>query len=198
MDNSKLLKLVRKQGVEIAPDFEDAVVQILKFNESPLVSSVFPKFRRGSKAHQLLRSLRENRVVRPLEGDQWKKDKHIALARNGKKIRNTSARQSDTATDGIDVFVSYAHKDQKWKDVFLKFLRPYVREGSVTAWDDQEIRPGDDWLSTQMNSWQSLLSVHLATSHDCYSEEGRVPEKLPCFNGLLFLPHFGAIRPSVG
>ena len=44
------------------------------------------------------------------------------------------------------VFICYSHKDEKWLDELQKHLKPYVRNGSVTAWSDRQITPGSHWL----------------------------------------------------
>lgn len=44
------------------------------------------------------------------------------------------------------VFLSYSHRDRRWLDHLLTHLRPYVRDGSITAWTDRQIRAGSRWL----------------------------------------------------
>lgn len=43
------------------------------------------------------------------------------------------------------VFVSYSHKDKKWLTTLQTFLKPHVREGGLTVWDDTHIKPGAKW-----------------------------------------------------
>ncbi len=43
-------------------------------------------------------------------------------------------------------FISYSHKDKRWLDDLLIHLKPYLRDGSVTAWSDQQIAPGSKWF----------------------------------------------------
>ncbi|MFN2608950.1 MAG: GAF domain-containing protein [Acidimicrobiales bacterium] len=47
-----------------------------------------------------------------------------------------------------DVFVSYSHKDARWLDRLRTHLKPYVRSGRVTVWDDGAIGAGDEWFPT--------------------------------------------------
>ena len=56
-------------------------------------------------------------------------------------------RNSDlnTATR-TDVFISYSHKDDRWRNDLEKHLKPYVRNGSITAWSDKQITPGSKSL----------------------------------------------------
>lgn len=51
------------------------------------------------------------------------------------------------ASSRDQVFVSYSHKDAKWLDDLLTHLKPYLREGTVTAWSDKQIQPGSKWFN---------------------------------------------------
>jgi hypothetical protein len=44
------------------------------------------------------------------------------------------------------IFISYSHEDEDWKKALEKFLKPYVRSASVTAWSDKQIGPGSKWF----------------------------------------------------
>jgi tetratricopeptide (TPR) repeat protein len=44
------------------------------------------------------------------------------------------------------VFISYSHKDKKWKDRVVKHLGVLEKEDQLTVWDDRQITGGDDWL----------------------------------------------------
>jgi len=44
------------------------------------------------------------------------------------------------------IFISYSHKDLKWKDILVKHLKALEMEGLCTLWDDTKISPGDQWL----------------------------------------------------
>jgi len=45
----------------------------------------------------------------------------------------------------IDVFIAYSHNDLHHKDELKKFLRPLLREGRISMWDDFDIEAGQDW-----------------------------------------------------
>ena len=45
------------------------------------------------------------------------------------------------------VFISYSHKDKKWRDELDTQLKPYVRDGSIISWSDQQIAPGSQWFT---------------------------------------------------
>jgi len=45
------------------------------------------------------------------------------------------------------VFICYSHKDDRWLSDLQKHLKPYLRDGSITAWSDKHIIPGSKWFS---------------------------------------------------
>ncbi len=44
------------------------------------------------------------------------------------------------------VFISYSHKDGRWRDDLLEHLKPYIRAHMLTAWSDQQIQAGSQWF----------------------------------------------------
>ena len=44
------------------------------------------------------------------------------------------------------VFISYSHKDKRWRDDLDTHLKPYLRGGSIVSWSDQQIAPGSKWF----------------------------------------------------
>ncbi|HEV3076945.1 MAG TPA: TIR domain-containing protein [Thermoanaerobaculia bacterium] len=44
------------------------------------------------------------------------------------------------------VFISYSHKDERWKDALVRQLGVLEREGLLATWHDGLIEPGADWL----------------------------------------------------
>lgn len=45
----------------------------------------------------------------------------------------------------LKLFISYAHKDEKWRDTLTPNLGLLEREGLVEVWCDLQIAPGDKW-----------------------------------------------------
>jgi len=43
------------------------------------------------------------------------------------------------------IFISYSHKDKKWLDTIMTFLKPYTRGEKVSVWSDEQIMPGARW-----------------------------------------------------
>ena len=48
--------------------------------------------------------------------------------------------------DRNQVFVSYSHKDSKWKDRLVDMLIPLIHHRVVPVWWDDRIKPGQQWL----------------------------------------------------
>ena len=51
-----------------------------------------------------------------------------------------------TSTSRDLVFISYSHRDARWLNDLRTHLKPYLREGSITAWSDKQIQPGSKWF----------------------------------------------------
>ena len=45
------------------------------------------------------------------------------------------------------IFISYSHKDQRWRDEIETQLKPYLRDGSVISWSDKQVSPGSQWFT---------------------------------------------------
>ena len=43
------------------------------------------------------------------------------------------------------IFVSYAHKDAKWRDELLLHLKPLLRNETMAEWNDTQIPAGTQW-----------------------------------------------------
>ncbi len=50
------------------------------------------------------------------------------------------------------IFISYAHLDHTHKDDLIKHLKPRLRGGLLTEWDDKQIKPGSQWHQEIQNA----------------------------------------------
>ncbi len=41
-----------------------------------------------------------------------------------------------------EIFISYSHIDDMWREKIQKFLKPHFRNKTITVWDDTHIKPG--------------------------------------------------------
>jgi TIR domain len=64
---------------------------------------------------------------------------------------------SISPTGLIEVFFSYAHKDEELKNELVKHLSILKRQGVITAWHDREITAGTEWAGE--------IDRHLNTAH---------------------------------
>ena len=57
----------------------------------------------------------------------------------------------------LEVFFSYAHKDEKWRKELEKHLSLLKRQGLIAGWNDREIGAGKEW--------KQEIDTHLKTAH---------------------------------
>jgi hypothetical protein len=84
---------------------------------------------------------------------------------------------SISSTGSIEVFFSYAHKDEELKNELVKHLSILKRQGVITAWHDREITAGTEWageIDTHLNAARVILlliSSDFLASDYCYDIE---------------------------
>jgi hypothetical protein len=62
------------------------------------------------------------------------------------------------------VFISYSHRDKEWRKDLEIHLKPYLREGSITSWSDEQIVAGSQWLGEIKSALaQTKIAVLLVT-----------------------------------
>jgi formylglycine-generating enzyme required for sulfatase activity len=77
----------------------------------------------------------------------------------------------------IEIFFSYARKDELLRDELAKHLKPLRQEGIIKDWHDREIPPGAEWqneIDRHLESAQIILlliSADFLASDYCYSFE---------------------------
>ena len=77
----------------------------------------------------------------------------------------------------IEVFCSYAHRDEDLKTLLLTHLAPMERDGIVTAWHDGDLSAGEEWLAEieqRLNTCEVILlliSPDFFASDFCYGTE---------------------------
>lgn len=76
-----------------------------------------------------------------------------------------------------NIFISYSHKDEEWKDRLVDHLKVLELEGYCTLWDDRKIKVGDDWFIEIEKALQEshiavmLISVNFLISDFIREEE---------------------------
>lgn len=69
------------------------------------------------------------------------------------------------------VFVSYAHLDVKWRDMFIKMFAPAVDRGSISVWSDEDIAVGKDWSKSIEHALASSCAGLLLVTPNFLSSE---------------------------
>jgi hypothetical protein len=82
----------------------------------------------------------------------------------------------------LKVFISYAHKDEAFKDDLLTMLRPLERQGILEIWHDRKIEEGDEWrraIEAAMNDGDlALLFISRHFLASAFIQDNEVPRLL--------------------
>lgn len=85
-------------------------------------------------------------------------------------IRHEESTPMPPATTRTKVFISYAHKDETWRETLRVALAPQERKQLLEVWDDRRIGTGDDWrkeIDTALKDCRVailLVSMHFLAS----------------------------------
>ena len=77
----------------------------------------------------------------------------------------------------FEVFISYSHKDRKFRDELATHLSNLRNQGVISDWFDGDIPPGTEWKPQIMNHLQTaqiillLISADFMASKFCYAIE---------------------------
>ena len=75
------------------------------------------------------------------------------------------------------VFISYSHKDEKWKKLMLPHFQHLERLGVLEVWNDRDIGHGADWYAVIREKLEQtrfavcLVSANFLASRFCMEEE---------------------------
>lgn len=77
----------------------------------------------------------------------------------------------------VKIFISYAHKDEHYKDKLVTSFASLKRRGYVSAWEDRQIPVGGEWdqhIKSALNEAEVILlliSMDFMNSEYCYGIE---------------------------
>jgi TIR domain len=97
-------------------------------------------------------------------------------AHEGKGFRE-SLPMSAQPSQALEVFFSYAHRDEALRDELVKHLSLLQHQGVITAWHDRKITAGIEWagaIDAHLQSAQIILllvSADFMASAYCYDME---------------------------
>jgi hypothetical protein len=120
-------------------------------------------------------------------------------------------KEPETMTDGTSnipskshipkIFISYSHKDEKYKDELVKMLRPLEDQRILEIWQDREIQPGEEWSKSIKNAMNTCDIALLLISVDFLASRFILEEEIPTLlrrrlrDGLRVVPII--IRPCL-
>ncbi len=92
------------------------------------------------------------------------------------------------------VFISYSHKDEEWKNLFVVHLNSLVQQGDITLWEDRKIDIGNDWYPAIQHAMQQAMVGICLVSADYLASDFINKEEIPAFmdrrknEGMLIIP----------
>jgi hypothetical protein len=119
-------------------------------------------------------SLRRITVVRVVEGYLFIVVTIVIFTVIMLAIRNAFLREGSMA---FEVFISYSHKDRKFRDELATHLSNLRNQGVISDWYDGDIPPGTEWKTQIMDHLKTaqvillLISADFMASNFCYGIE---------------------------
>ena len=77
------------------------------------------------------------------------------------------------------IFISYSHKDEKFKDELVKMLAGLQRRGVIDTWQDRRIEPGEEWFKAIKQAINECDMALLLVSADFIASRFINGEELP-------------------
>ncbi len=87
------------------------------------------------------------------------------------------SRHPQLITEGVRIFISYAHKDEELRVQLDAHLKLFQRTGLIDKWDDRLIKPGDEWNGEIDENLEAadiillLVSADFLNSDFCWNKE---------------------------
>ncbi|HZS09356.1 MAG TPA: TIR domain-containing protein [Blastocatellia bacterium] len=94
-----------------------------------------------------------------------------------KQMREETGAMSAATTRPVEIFYSYSHLDEKFREELVKHLRLLERQGVITGWHDRNISAGIEWKDSIDEHLESagiillLVSANFLASDYCYDVE---------------------------
>ena len=78
-----------------------------------------------------------------------------------------------------DIFISYSHKDEAWKDALQRHLRVLQMQNQFAIWDDRQIEVGSNWLPAIECAIEQAKVALLLVSSDFLTSEFVTRKEIP-------------------
>ena len=92
------------------------------------------------------------------------------------------------------VFISYSHKDEIWKDRMVSHLGVLEKAGQIDVWEDRQINPGSQWFEDIKHVVDRAAVTVCLISADYLSSDFCTKEEIPYLlerrerDGMLLIP----------
>lgn len=83
-------------------------------------------------------------------------------------------------TNGLSIFISYSHKDGKYRSKLEAHLSPLKREGLISEWHDRKIAAGTEWKGQIDNNLNNARIILLLISADFINSDYCMDTELKC------------------
>jgi hypothetical protein len=122
---------------------------------------------------------RVSAIIKMRVCDYFSKGKRFFIRlheKGGKYHKETYAMQNE-AIQQVEVFYSYSHKDEEFRDELEKHLSLLKRQGFISGWHDRKIGAGTEWKDSINEHLESAGIILLLVSSDflasdyCYDIE---------------------------
>ena len=77
------------------------------------------------------------------------------------------------------IFVSYSHKDDKWRERFEVAIKPLTRDGALGLWSDKELEAGQKWHEEIQSALAESAMAILLVSDNFVASDFIVQKELP-------------------